>query len=764
MTGQDQGVAERLELLAGRVERIERLLGIAVKSLARSSDPGPRHEPEATAEAAPVPVAVLVEAAPATSPATATMVREPSVVSTATTTSAPRATTAAGGFSFERSIGQRWFAAAGALIVVVGVVLFFKLAYDLGWIGNLSPAARCAAGGLFGAALLVAGEWLRRHAGAIAAAGVSAAGLGAMYASAYASEAMYGLVGSAGAMAMLCAVVALGLYVGARAQLASVATVALVGGYLAPLLMASRDASPLFMPTYLIALLIVAQSLVAWRVLSTPTFVALRIVAWAGTVLLGMLWIFTDSVPGVDSELMFMIVVWTLMQGELVLTAMRDGARTAAARTSLAVRAGAMIAMSISATAWFTVIVVSATIEVLKWPAWWVCAFVAALTLAIGWLLMPRALHERPTSARGALGVGFVVQGASLVVVTLEVAFSGWTLIAAWLIVGVAGVIAARVVRSAGLGAYGIVNLCLGTGLFLLDAGLEGPGAPITQVAGLVMTDATWRSLIVAAAWLVSASVLHDRARKGAGIEAVCAIIGVAFLAFGPTANVQSSAHSIGLYWALVGLVAACAGRLAPRLGLAAVGLVLSVLGAGAWAVAHGRGWDESAAAALAHPGLWSALLIAGVMLVIASRLIAGQTPEPLAKPIAVMGTIWSGVFALAATSLEVQRVAVMWVEQETAARAALSIYWALLAVMMVWRGFAARSAGLRYAGLALMSVAAAKVVLVDLAGVGQAWRVVSFVGVGLLMLGVAAGYGRVAARAGRSPDAEGATGAPGAL
>lgn len=771
MTGQDQGVAERLDLLTGRVERIERLLGIAAKSLAKRAEPAPAHEPEATVEAAPAPVAALVEAAPATSAATATIVREPNVVHGATTTSAPRATTpAAGGFSFERWIGQRWFAAVGALIVVVGVVLFFKLAYDLGWIGNLSPEARCVAGALFGAALLAAGEWLRRRAGAIAAAGVSAAGLGAMYASAYASEAMYGLVGPTGAMAMLCGVVALGLAVGARAQLASVATISLVGGYLAPVLMMSADASPLFLPTYLVALLIVAQALVAWRVVSTPTFVALRIVAWAGTVLLGMLWLFTNSTPGVDAELVFLCVVWALMQGELVFTAMRGDAHPRAARTGLALRAGAMIAMSISSTAWFTVLVVSATSQVLKWPAWWACAFVAALTLALGDVLLRRVREQEvstptwPTSGVRALGAGFIVQGASLVAVAIGLALSGWTLVAAWLVVGAAGVIAARLVRSVGLGVYGIVNLCLGTGMFWFQVMLGEADPATTRVAGLVMSDMNWWSLVVAAAWLVSAAAMHKRSGKNIEVDVVCAMVGVAFLALGPVANEQSSAHSVGLYWALLALVVAWAGNLVPRLGLGVAGMVLAVLAAVPWAFAHARGWDASTSAALAHPGLWSALVIAGTTLVISRWLIAGQTPEPFAKPIAVMGTIWSGVFVLAASSLEVQRVAVMCLEQETAARTALSIYWALLAVAMVWRGFAARSAGLRYAGLALMSVAAAKVVLVDLAGVGQAWRVVSFVVVGLLMLGVAAGYGRVAARAARGQEAGGATGAPGAL
>ena len=46
---------------------------------------------------------------------------------------------------------------------------------------------------------------------------------------------------------------------------------------------------------------------------------------------------------------------------------------------------------------------------------------------------------------------------------------------------------------------------------------------------------------------------------------------------------------------------------------------------------------------------------------------------------------------------------------------------------------------------------ATAKAAVFDLASVPQVWRVASFVGLGLLMLGVAVGYAKVAARAARN-------------
>ncbi len=50
------------------------------------------------------------------------------------------------------------------------------------------------------------------------------------------------------------------------------------------------------------------------------------------------------------------------------------------------------------------------------------------------------------------------------------------------------------------------------------------------------------------------------------------------------------------------------------------------------------------------------------------------------------------------------------------------------------------------------MTRAAAKVLIFDLSGVGQVWRVVSTVGVGLLMIGAAMVYARVSERIENEP------------
>ena len=81
------------------------------------------------------------------------------------------------------------------------------------------------------------------------------------------------------------------------------------------------------------------------------------------------------------------------------------------------------------------------------------------------------------------------------------------------------------------------------------------------------------------------------------------------------------------------------------------------------------------------------------------------------------------------------------------ARQTALSIYWALYAIGLVALGFARRSAGCRYAGLALLGLALAKVLTVDMAEVRQVYRVLSFLAVGLLLVATSVGYAKLSPR-----------------
>ncbi len=81
------------------------------------------------------------------------------------------------------------------------------------------------------------------------------------------------------------------------------------------------------------------------------------------------------------------------------------------------------------------------------------------------------------------------------------------------------------------------------------------------------------------------------------------------------------------------------------------------------------------------------------------------------------------------------------------AEQVAISIFWSAFAVGSVIAGFRWRAAGLRYFGLALFAVTLLKVGTVDMSQVGTGYRILSFVGLGGLLLGTSVLYGRLSLR-----------------
>jgi hypothetical protein len=96
--------------------------------------------------------------------------------------------------------------------------------------------------------------------------------------------------------------------------------------------------------------------------------------------------------------------------------------------------------------------------------------------------------------------------------------------------------------------------------------------------------------------------------------------------------------------------------------------------------------------------------------------------------------------------SLEVDRLfhIVSVFNPELAEQFGLSIFWSSFAVLTLACGFWRRVASLRYFSLALLAITLLKVVVIDLSQVGYGYRVLSFIGLGLLLLGTSVMYGKV--------------------
>ena len=101
--------------------------------------------------------------------------------------------------------------------------------------------------------------------------------------------------------------------------------------------------------------------------------------------------------------------------------------------------------------------------------------------------------------------------------------------------------------------------------------------------------------------------------------------------------------------------------------------------------------------------------------------------------------------------SLEIDRAFVHWTlvtsrfaQPRVAGQVALSIYWSLFAIASVFAGFRLRLAGLRYVGLALFALTLLKIGVIDLHGAQRGYRILSFMGLGGLLLATSVLYGKL--------------------
>lgn len=145
----------------------------------------------------------------------------------------------------ETALGSRWAVWVGGLALALGGAFLVRYTIEAGLLG---PVARLMLGGLFGLALIAAGEFIRRTGFVVKAAGNSAAYLPAiltavgaftLFAVIYAAHGIYGFIGPAAAFALLAAV-ALATMAAALVHGQALAGVGLVGAYATPLLVASN--------------------------------------------------------------------------------------------------------------------------------------------------------------------------------------------------------------------------------------------------------------------------------------------------------------------------------------------------------------------------------------------------------------------------------------------------------------------------------------------------------------------------------------------
>ena len=673
----DADIEKRFSELAARLERIETYLRLPRPN----AEPAPV-KPPPTPAPTPPPAAVEVEkvapppaARRAALLATLTSSAPPASIETIT---APQGTKPRR--SLEVLIGERWMAWVGAIVVVLAVGFFVKLAYDLGWWGRLSPIAKCALGGGFGTLLLASGEVALRRVGRAAAVSLFGAGLGTLYLTAYATFRYFELLPPSGAFWLMVLVAALGVGITLRGRLVSIGVLSLIGGYLSPVLLSNQVTFPAALPLYISALLAVALGL---STLWAQPFRALRYVGLALHVAVGTLWVHQEGVEHWLIAIIALAFWWGLVAAETTYAAVRGQSARGnpiailiATMWYVSAGCGVLAAAEPGARNWlgvFTVAVAS------------ICVLIA---MACGsGLAALRAQPRRPIELHTA--TLWTLAGV-LVATAFALHFRdpgesfGQTI--GWLATGIACVEIGRRLPSRAVGFYGLIVGALAlVRLWLID-----PQVTLLQRVVWTYGDVSvnnWTLLTLAAIAVTQAAAWRWPAATGTRLVTIPRVLtALNILQWMVLVARQCDGLALTAGWWLASvavLVAATVvrGRSYVRTALLLLAVVAARwLAIDAWLPRTDSTWDPMAVTVLANwqMAVAAAIAVCGYWAYRVQRPSAGERQTPSAPGMYAQVPLFAAaLFLLAALSFEVDRV--------VAQNAHVWALWAPLQVRFLW-------------------------------------------------------------------------------
>ncbi len=273
-----------LDLLQERLSRLEQGTskgGLCVQAVARDT-PLPVTLPELQAEPEPVtplpdvPALVL----PPKPPAPPKPVPEPIEGVSVSTQSIQINKDRLG--QLEKILGLRWTTWVGGLVLFLGAALFVKYAFDQRWLGE---GARVGLGIFSGIIVAILGECSLRRQMTALGQGLLGVGLAIVYVSLFGAYARYDLMPQPLAFVCLTLVTVVGMGLAVWHNAIAISFLALLGGFLTPILLPKEKDSRDLLFSYLL-LLDLGVLVVAWF----KKWRALDILAFVGTSLVFTIW------------------------------------------------------------------------------------------------------------------------------------------------------------------------------------------------------------------------------------------------------------------------------------------------------------------------------------------------------------------------------------------------------------------------------------------------------------------------------------------
>jgi uncharacterized membrane protein len=624
----------------------------------------------------------------------------------------------------EQRIGARWATWVGVVVILVAIALFLKWAMDHDYLG---PVTRVSVGIVCGLLMLLGGLALRaRRDVPYLGEGLAGGGLGVLYLSLFAAHVLYRLLGAPAAFAAMFAVTGLGTLVAVLSNRLSTAVLAVLGGLLTPVLLQVERLDERNLFAYLLVLDVLALLVARFR-----TWPALNRLAWGGSALLILPTLLRD--PEAPRPLARLVLLSAVFLVFVAVPLFRERARRE--------RVGRidLILVVANAAAYFWAVYV--TLEAWRPAAEGLYAVALAVLYRLVAVDYAGRVPEDSTTEMLHEGVSW-----TFLTLAIPLALGGQWVTLAWAVQGVMLLwLATR--APAPVAAWGGLLALLLAAIRVVFLDRYGfPGVPaIWNLTFLI------HALVVAG--LVAGGALAGRARQiGAGVLRTEAIRSVLWVAAALTAAALFWREPSGLWPAtlltLELLAVGCLVRVvrSEAFGLAIPALV--VILAVRVLVA-----DDGLARAAAGT-LLSLPLLSRIGACLAIGIAGGGLARSGDPGVRHIGQAISGTAGL----ILLYVLSVGWTRYQDALRlsrpagrstadlrwrtqAGLSVLWAIYAgVALAW-GLARDNRAIRYAGLALLGLTVFKVFAIDFAEVRTAYRILSFVVLGVVLLLVSVAY-----------------------
>jgi uncharacterized membrane protein len=621
---------------------------------------------------------------------------------------------------FELRAGTRWVTWLGAGALVIAAALFVKLAIDRGWLG---PEARLALGVAGGVALLFGGRRAHRAEMRPLSQGLFGAGLGVLYVATYVAFASYGLIARELVFAGMIGVTITGCAIAIRHDAQPVAVLALVGGLITPVAVSSGGGARDALFVYLLVLDVGALAIAIAR-----RWHALELIALAGTWVLFGGWLSREHAAAARPAELAWLATFHVTFVALPLGVHLFRRTAAGADRSFVTVANAVV----------TLVLAVAIVDGQRRELGEI-----VLAMAVMYAALEAAVRSR--LAAGARGEhGFVALAAALATISVPLLVRGHAVTLAWSL-------EASALLALGfhdrrhwmrLSALGVL------GLAMLNA--VGVRWPVSSFAGAMIAPL--------GAWLFAGvhRALRERgdardrwhgttaALVGGGLALALVHSEVAqWFALAGRRDLGDAA--VPIVWALGSLIAlgAVARRESPPPAIAAAIMLAAVVAAGLCFIAY---------RSPAHPDALLALnlrFVAAAVTVIAlaaNAAVLGRRDPHLGRLLWAAAITGFGIAIGAEAFLHYAAFDPLSYASRRA-HTALSIAWSGYAALLLAIGFVRRRRRFRLAGLALLGLVAIKLLLLDLAGAPQAYRVLSFLVAGALMIAVSYAYHRLERR-----------------